>query len=100
MVILNKAMVRAIGQGVDRLMDGDPRDRAEAEEVIRTLEALGYAYGGGSFFHRDEILVNRISEKYPEAVRDLKAKTVEAKAKFLREIGFKDEPIRKWDERG
>lgn len=54
----SKAMLRALGQGVDRLNDGDPRDRRDADEVVQTLAREGYVYDHrGHFIHQVEILV-------------------------------------------
>lgn len=54
----SRTMLRALGQGVDRLHDGDPQDRRDADQVVSDLQVYGYIYEAGTFNHEAALLVN------------------------------------------
>lgn len=54
---MTKTFLRALSVGVDRLNDGDPKDRQDADAVIQEMAILGYVFSGTSFVRRDQLLV-------------------------------------------
>ena len=56
-ITLTPSVLRALGEGVARLQDGDPDDCRKADEVIEALAAAGYVYGTYNFVSRDSVLV-------------------------------------------
>lgn len=56
-ITLTPSVLRALGEGVARLQDGDPDDCRKADEVIEALAAAGYVYGTYDFISRDSVLV-------------------------------------------
>jgi len=58
MTIYSKEMLRALGVGVDRLNDGDLRDRAAADAVVGQLRREGYLYESGRVLSLNACLVN------------------------------------------
>lgn len=84
MAIYSNEMLRALGVGVDRLHDGDLKDRAAASTVISQMRQEGYLYEAGRFLSRNAILVN--GHMCPEGVwsEDL---TLDEKAAVVRAFG-------------
>jgi hypothetical protein len=81
-------MLRALAVGVDRLNDGDLRDRAAADDVVADLEQFGYVYQRpGSFLSRNALFVN--GSMHPEGVW-AKDTTDTEKAWVIRELGALD----------
>ena len=73
---ISPKMRRVLGAGVARLMDGDLRDRSDAEEVICDLRDEGYVYEEpGTFLSRNAILVN--GSMHPDGVWTKDLETVE-----------------------
>jgi hypothetical protein len=58
MATYSKEMLRALGVGVDRLNDGDPKDREAADAVVAEMHQEGYLYEAGRFVSRNACLVN------------------------------------------
>ena len=46
---LTPATLRALGEGVQRLRDGDLDDCTKADEVVEAMRAMGYRLGGYEF---------------------------------------------------
>lgn len=83
-MIYSKEMLRALGTGVDRLNDGDPKDRADADAVVTQMNRDGYLYESGIFLSRNACLVN--GHMHPSGVwsEDL---TADEKGVVVRALG-------------
>lgn len=56
---ITREICRALGEGVQRLNDGDSTDCEAAQAVVAVMEAKGYALCGYEFVSQDRILVIR-----------------------------------------
>jgi len=59
---LTPAALRALGEGVQRLRDGDLDDCAQADRVVESMKAMGYRLGGYTFIQqsRFELIVDGV----------------------------------------
>ena len=56
-LILTPAVLRALGEGVSRLNDGDMSDGEAADTVVETMRGLGYRKSGYDFVKVERFLI-------------------------------------------
>jgi hypothetical protein len=57
MLALAPSLLRALGEGVARLNDGDPKDREHADNTVKYMALMGYVHSGYNFVSFEQILV-------------------------------------------
>ena len=56
-LLFTPAVRAALGEGILRLQDGDPTQRAQAEEIVTTMRAESYVLVGGIFIPAEYLVV-------------------------------------------
>jgi hypothetical protein len=88
-ITLTEPFLRALGEGVQNLYNGDPSDRPRADEVVSTMKRAGFILVGRRFVSASQVIVR--SHFHPDG-EDYQHLTPEERHQILAEVG-----VERWD---